>query len=253
MTLAHSLDRTVVIRATPETVFRYFTDTARWAAWWGAGSTIDPRPGGRVFIRYPDGTEALGEVVELARPERFVFTYGFASGQPIPPGSSRVAIHLLADSAGTRLTLRHDLDNAAVRDEHIQGWRYQLSMFANAVANEIYANIGEAADRWYAAWAIADSAERRSALAAIAAPTVQFRDRFSAIEGLDDLVPHIGAAQRFMPGMSLRRQGEIRQCQGTAISSWTAVASDGQPRGAGTSVFVFGPDGKIVAVTGFWA
>jgi uncharacterized protein YndB with AHSA1/START domain len=252
MTLPYSLDRTVVIRATPETVFRYFTDTARWAAWWGAGSTIDPRPGGRVFIRYPDGTEVLGEVIELARPERFVFTYGFASGQPIPPGSSRVAIHLLADPAGTRLTLRHDLDNAAVRDEHIQGWRYQLSMFANAVANEIYANAGEAADRWYAAWAIVDQAERRSALAAVAAPTVQFHDRFSNLDGLDDLVLHIGAAQRFMPGVSLHRDGDVRQCQGTALSSWRAVASDGQPRGAGASVFAFGPDGKILAVTGFW-
>ena len=25
---------------------RYFTDNTRWAAWWGPGSTIDPRPGG---------------------------------------------------------------------------------------------------------------------------------------------------------------------------------------------------------------
>src|SRR5262249_5445683 len=44
--LTHSLNRTVVIRAMPETVFRYFTDSARWAAWWGHGSTIDARPGG---------------------------------------------------------------------------------------------------------------------------------------------------------------------------------------------------------------
>ena len=36
----------VRIEADRETVFRYFTDSGRWAAWWGAGSTIDPRPGG---------------------------------------------------------------------------------------------------------------------------------------------------------------------------------------------------------------
>ena len=42
--LPYQLDRTVVIKARPETVFRFFTDSARWASWWGAGSTIDPKP-----------------------------------------------------------------------------------------------------------------------------------------------------------------------------------------------------------------
>src|SRR2546430_870040 len=100
--LAHSLDRTIVIRAKRETVFRYFTDTARWAAWWGEGSTIDARPGGAVRIRYPDGTEAVGDVQEIAAPERIVFSYRYASGAPIPAGGSRVTIHLDAHEAGTR-------------------------------------------------------------------------------------------------------------------------------------------------------
>jgi len=39
------LEVTVHIEAQPETVFSYFTDSVRWAAWWGAGSTIDARPG----------------------------------------------------------------------------------------------------------------------------------------------------------------------------------------------------------------
>ena len=69
-TLTHQLDRTIVIGAPPATVFRYFTDSPRWAAWWGAGSTIDARPGGRVLIRYPGGVEAAGEVVEVNPPDR---------------------------------------------------------------------------------------------------------------------------------------------------------------------------------------
>src|SRR5262247_863554 len=32
--LPHVLDRSIVIHARPTTVFRYFTDTPRWAAWW---------------------------------------------------------------------------------------------------------------------------------------------------------------------------------------------------------------------------
>ena len=67
--LPHHLDRTVVIEAPREIVFRFFTDQARWAAWWGAGSTIDAKPGGKLLIRYPEGTEVAGEVLEVVSPQ----------------------------------------------------------------------------------------------------------------------------------------------------------------------------------------
>ena len=44
--LQHNLTRTIRIRAAREIVFGYFTDSARWANWWGAGSTIEAHPGG---------------------------------------------------------------------------------------------------------------------------------------------------------------------------------------------------------------
>lgn len=89
--LPFSVDREIVICATRATVFRYFTDSERWAAWWGAGSRIDPRPGGEVLIRYPGGASAQGTVVEIAPPERIVFTYGYdRADTPIAPGGSRV-------------------------------------------------------------------------------------------------------------------------------------------------------------------
>ena len=108
--LPHRLDRTVVIRAPRDLVFRFFTDTPRWASWWGSGSSIDARPGGRMLIRYPGGVEASGEVVEVSPPERIVFTYGYVSGKPaIPPGGSRVTIHLDPHHDGTRVRLTHEL------------------------------------------------------------------------------------------------------------------------------------------------
>ncbi len=250
--LPYSLNRTVVIRATPATVFRFFTDSQRWAQWWGAGSTIDARPGGAMTIRYPNGVEASGEVLEVVAPTHVVFTMGYASGKPMPPGGSRVSINLAPHPEGTKLELVHELADAGVRDEHVQGWRYQLSVFSNVVANEVNAGVSKAIDRWFELWTETDGSARERTLRDIATGGVKFRDRFSMTDGIDDLVPHIGAAQRFMPGFALKRDGDVRHCQGIAVAEWIATGQDGKPQGAGTNVFRLGPDGKIESVTGLW-
>lgn len=252
-TLSYRLARTVIIQAAPETVFRFFTDTARWARWWGAGSRIDARPGGRVVIRYPDGTEAAGEVVSVEPPTRIEFTYGYVSGKLIPAGGSRVTIQLEPLPDGTQLTLTHDVADAAVRDEHVQGWRYQLSRFANVVADEVNAGAAGAVDAWFDAWAEPDAASREQTLIRIAIPEVRFRDRFSNVAGLHDLLPHVTASQRFMPGIRMKRIGAVRHCQGTALADWVAVDATSTERARGTNVFVFGPSGRIESVTGLWS
>ena len=250
--LAHRLDRTILINAPREAVFRYFTDSARWAKWWGAGSTIDSRPGGKIYIRYPEGTEVAGEVIEVKAPERIVFTYGYVSGNPIPAGSSRVTIALATDQGGaTRLTLTHELADAAVRDQHIQGWRYQLSVFSNVVADEVNAGAAAIIDAWFDAWVEPDAAKREKTLGAIASADIRFHDRYSNISTLAELYPHIAAAQHFMPGMRMKRSGEVRHCQGTVLAEFVIVGPDGVERGSGTNVFVFGPGGKIETATGF--
>jgi uncharacterized protein YndB with AHSA1/START domain len=249
--LPYQLDRTILIKAEPETVFRFFTDSARWAGWWGAGSTIDARPGGKVYIRHPNGVETLGEVLEVHAPERIAFTYGFASGKPIPPGASRVTIQLEPDEAGTRLQLRHEFAEAGPRDEHVQGWRFQLSLFANVVANEIYAHAASTVDTWFAAWMVADEQAREEALAKIVTPGIRFNDRFSVLDGMADLMAHISASQRFMPGIGLRRKGDVRHCQGAVLADWIAAGSDGMERMSGTSLLVFRKDGRIDSVVGF--
>ena len=249
--LIHQLHRTVVIQASPETVFRFFTDSVRWAKWWGAGSTIDARAGGKVFILHPGGVESLGEVLEVLPPDRIVFTYGFASGKPIPPGSSRVTIVLEAVAAGTRLHLLHELPDQAARDEHVQGWRFQLALFGNLVADEVFADAAGVVDGWFDAWAVTGDEARMEAFAKIAADTVNFRDRFSLLDGLTDLCTHAGAAQRFMPGVRMRRKGETRHCQGTVVADWVAQTDEGVERMSGTNVFMLGADGKIQSATGF--
>jgi len=251
--LPHSLDRTITIRAPREIVFAYFTDDARWSAWWGSGSTIDARPGGAVLIRYPNGVEVRGDVLVLDPPSRIVFTYGYASGAPIAPGESRVTIVLEDAGRGrTRLSLRHEFADAAARDLHVQGWRYQLSVFSNLVSNDRHASAAAAADAWFAIWADPDAESRARMLAAVAAPDVTFADKFSALAGHDDLLPHIAASQQFMPGVRLTRTGHARQCQGTVLTDWIATGADGREIGRGTNVFTLDGEGRIESVTGFW-
>ena len=249
--LAFLVDRTITIHADREVVFSFLTDPARWAAWWGAGSTIDARPGGNVRIRYPEGTEVSGTVVDVQAPERIVFTYGYTSGRPIAPGESTVTISLEPDARGTRLHLTHAVADEATRDGHEQGWRYQLALFSNVVADAVHATAADLVDAWFDAWADPDQARRQTTLTRIAATDIAFHDRFGNTDGIADLMPHISAAQHFMPGMRMERAGNIRHCQGTVLADWIARSADGQERARGSNVFVLNPDGRIQSVTGF--
>jgi uncharacterized protein YndB with AHSA1/START domain len=251
--LAYRLERSVVIHAPRENVFRFLTDTPRWATWWGAGSRIDARPGGSMLIRFPEGTEVSGEVLEVKPPERMVFTYGFAKGEPIPAGSSRVTIRLEPHDRGTHLHLTHEFADESVRDQHVQGWRYQLALFSNVVADELHADAASIVDTWFDVWAQPDERARETALREVADGDLRFQDRYGNTDGLDDLLPHITAAQFHMPGLRMRRVGNVRHCQGTALVDWIATGGDGQERARGTNVFVLGAAGKIRSVTGFWA
>ena len=248
--LPFTLERTVTIEAKRETVFGFFTDDARWAKWWGTGSTIDPRVGGRIYIRHPGNVEVAGEILEISVPHQLVFTYGYESGKPFGPGASRVTIRLQTEGTATRLSLTHEFSQEAARDEHVQGWRYQLSLFGNVVADEQHANAAGVADAWFALWADPDGTARRQQLLDIASPDIHFRDRYSLNDGVDDLLAHISATQRFMPGIRMTRTGNIRHCQGTMLADWVAAGPDGKPMMMGVHVFVLNGDGKITTVTG---
>lgn len=247
------LDRTVVIHARPATVFDFFSNTQDWASWWGAGSTIDARPGGRLLIRHPNGVEVTGEVVDLRAPERIVFTYGYASGGTIPPGGSQVTIRIDRHPQGTLLQLTHEFTDPGARDQHVQGWRFQLSLFANAVANKVNAGAVETVGRWFAAWSDPQTPSREATLSEITTGGIGFHDRFSCIAGAEELKSHLAAVHVFMPGMRLERRGDIRHCQSRVLADWVALAKDGQERGRGTNLFVLDADGSIAEVTGFWA
>ena len=250
--LPHPIERSLVIRAPRADVFRYFTDPARFARWWGEGSRIDGRVGGEVRIRYPGGVVARGEVTALEPDRRVAFTYGYENSHPeLPPGSSLVTIELLDDPDGTRLRFRHDLPDTKMRDAHVPGWRYHLAVFANVVANERHAGVAGTVDRWFEAWAETDAAARRALLAGCATDDVEVRDAHACLVGRDELHGHIANTHVHLPGLVMKRAGDVRPCQGTALVAWSASGPDGRPVATGTSVLRLTPDGRIAAAIGF--
>jgi uncharacterized protein YndB with AHSA1/START domain len=244
--------REIVIAARKATVFRFFTDSALWAQWWGAGSTVEPVAGGRVVIVHPGNVRATGVVRELVAGERFAFTYGYeGEGKPIPPGGSLVTIELAEAPGGTRVTLRHSgLPSRAVASEHEQGWRFQMSRFSAAASSTEQGDLAAKADLWMSVWGESDAGKRAAALDA-ASDDVTFHDRYSALFGKADVDAHAAAAAVHMPGVRLFRAGDVLASHGTALVRFEA-RKDGGVVGKGTNVMRFAPDGRIAAVTGFW-
>jgi uncharacterized protein YndB with AHSA1/START domain len=121
------LELTVHIAATPETVFPYFTDPARYVQWMGTEATLQPVPGGTYRVHMRDGVTTMGEFVEVEPPHRVVFTWGWTHDQAVAPGSTRVVVTLAAENEGTRVVLRHyDLPTEEQREHHHKGWAAYL-------------------------------------------------------------------------------------------------------------------------------
>jgi uncharacterized protein YndB with AHSA1/START domain len=249
MNLAFSFERTITIRAERATVFRFFTDPERFARWWGKGSRIDPREGGRILICYPDGSTASGTVLEIRDPERIVFTYGYDSpDKPIAPCGSRVVITLEVHDLGTRLEMRHEVESEAIRDMHVMGWRYQLAVFAHVAALDQHRDLEAKIGAWFTLWMERDPAARSQLLLQIASPHISFRDAWGCVQGHEELSQHIGAAQMHMPA-TLERRGNVRHSHGTALQDW-AVVLDGKEIMRGTNVYSLAPDGMIASAVG---
>ena len=138
---------TMHIPASPEDVFPYFTDPARYVQWMGSEATLEPVPGGVYRVHMPDGFAAVGEFLQVTQPHRVVFTWGFAddeaaqrtkhqqgettSGSAMPPGSTRVTVTLEDEDGGTRLVLRHEnLPNPDLRQGHDIAWNTYLPRLA---------------------------------------------------------------------------------------------------------------------------
>ena len=132
--------RELAIAAAPETVWEFLVDPVKLARWKGFPATaFDPTPGGGYRIEIIPGQVASGEFVELDRPRRLVYTWGWEPDgdgpNVVPPGSSTVEIELVPDGDGTLLRFTHrDLPSKDSADRHAVGWDHYLDRLSVAAA-----------------------------------------------------------------------------------------------------------------------
>jgi uncharacterized protein YndB with AHSA1/START domain len=119
-----------VIPASPERVFRAWTDPDELKQWWGpkgvrcTSAEIDLEVGGkyRIANELPDGAilwiSGIFEVIE--KPNLLTFTWVVENGAP---NVERVSVQFEPHELGTQVTLTHELiSTAALRDQHQNGW-----------------------------------------------------------------------------------------------------------------------------------
>ena len=127
-------ERTLAIDASPETVWEFLVDPEKLMRWKGINAELDAQAGGTYFCEVIPGHTARGEFVELDRPNRLVFTWGWENEERTPPGSSTVEIELARDGDGTTLHFVHTLSSVESAESHSHGWDHYLPRLEIAAA-----------------------------------------------------------------------------------------------------------------------
>ena len=127
--------REITIDAAPSTVFEFLTDPTKMVRWMGTEAVLDPRPGGDYAVNINGRDRVSGEVIEIVRDRRLVFTWGWEGGAlPVAPGESTVEITLEPDGEGTLLRLTHRDLPQDMHKFHRLGWDYTLPRLAAVAA-----------------------------------------------------------------------------------------------------------------------
>jgi uncharacterized protein YndB with AHSA1/START domain len=121
----------ITIDAPPEAVFEFFVDPRLMRRWMGGHVELEARDGGRFAVDI-GANHARGSFVDVVRPERVVFTWGWEDSDLVPPGSSTVTVVLEARGRGTLVRLTHTDLPSGEDLRHTHGWNHYLARLAQA-------------------------------------------------------------------------------------------------------------------------
>lgn len=266
-----TVEVSVTIAASLETVWSYFTDDTKFAAWIGSfagmgampGTRVEARVGGTLRVEYPDmtgrspvGSVAVGRIEALTPMTLAVFTWGYERDQQnsgLAPGSTRVEVHLQEQADGVRVTLKHTgIGSPQTREAHRGGWTHYLAMLARDSAQSQHAQSAPAVYAAYErAWSEPDDAARRALLARACEPDIQVRTGFACTNSLEALDQHIAGSLKHMPGFALAHEAPPKVSHHYALIAWLVKAPNGQPAFSGVNVLEFSPRGLIQRLVSF--
>jgi len=127
--------RDVKIAASPETVFSFLTDPEKIARWEATSANVDLRVGGEYSMLVASQHLARGSFLEIDRPRRLVYTFGWDGSDAVPPGASKIEISLEQDGDYTLLHFVHSgLPNDEEVASHNHGWNHYLGRLEIAAA-----------------------------------------------------------------------------------------------------------------------
>lgn len=125
----------ITIEAPAETVFDYFVVPEKLARWLGPAAGVDPRPGGHFGATLSDDDTASGTYLDIDRPKRVSFSWGWEGSEIVPPGSSVVEVTL--DETGPETTVVRVSHRGLPDDQpasHLEGWLHFIAVLSTVVA-----------------------------------------------------------------------------------------------------------------------
>jgi uncharacterized protein YndB with AHSA1/START domain len=134
-----AVERELTIDASPETVWEFLVDPQKATRWMGTRATIDARPGGVYYCEVIPGHTAKGEFVEVDRPRRLVFTWGWetsTSEDAVKPGTTTIEYELIPTGSGTTLRFKHELPSAESAASHANGWDHYFERLVDAARGD---------------------------------------------------------------------------------------------------------------------
>jgi uncharacterized protein YndB with AHSA1/START domain len=126
------------LTASPERLFRYWTEPALLTRWWPQVAEVEPRTGGSYAFSWPAaGWRLTGHYTIFEPGRRLGFTWRWAHEPDAPETVGRLAFEAMEDG-GMRLTLAHgpydeSPESQEMRAGHLEGWTHFLGRLHEAV------------------------------------------------------------------------------------------------------------------------
>lgn len=136
------VEQETVIDAPVERVWALVTEPEHLGRWLAdAGAEIDPRPEGKIVLRWLGAGDIRGQVMAVEPPSRFAFRWTPTDAPactqgPVPDNSTIVEFTLSAEGDATRLRvaesgfteqLHSEARQAESAEESREGWREELA------------------------------------------------------------------------------------------------------------------------------